>query len=201
MVQCQIVSFIFITWRRLEKHINYIVFLFHQLRFMFVIQLSYSDSEMPVKRYYYSHMSLFWIFCMRVCPLASRMNETHSAWECSALRDDMNKTHPKWHDYLFSFNLNLDLLTMALENLYFNTLDWEKVQGKCLACIKSRGDHLPRVLYIHATGSHCRGMKEPHAAREPRVADPCPRPCYIFFLLSEWSSYFVMSRSWVLMMR
>ncbi len=47
------VSFIFITWRRLVKHKNRIVFTFHQLSFMRVIQLSYSDSGMPVKRYYY----------------------------------------------------------------------------------------------------------------------------------------------------
>ncbi len=49
MVQGHIVSFIFITWRRLEKHTNHIVFMFHQLSFMLVIQLSYSDSRMPVK--------------------------------------------------------------------------------------------------------------------------------------------------------
>ncbi len=73
----------------------------------------------------------------------------------------------KRSDYLFSFNL--DLLTLAHENFYFNTLDLEKVQGKSLGCIKSP----PRILYTHVTGSHRRGMKEPHAAREPRVADPC----------------------------
>ncbi len=37
------------TW----KHKNHIVFTFHQLSIMLVIQLSYSDSGMPVKRYYY----------------------------------------------------------------------------------------------------------------------------------------------------
>ncbi len=79
---------------------------------------------------------------------------------------DTNKTYPKRRDYLFTFNLNLDLLTLALENLYFNTLDLEKVQGKRLGCIKSRGGgHLPCVLYTHATGSHRRGMKEMHSAR------------------------------------
>ncbi len=57
---------------------------------------------------------------------------------------------------------------MALENLYFNTLDREKVQGKSLGCIKGWGD-------TYATRSHRRGMKESHVAREPRVADPCPR--------------------------
>ncbi len=97
------------------------------------------------------------------------MNETYSAWECSALRDvhivlDTNKTHPKRRYYIFSFNLKLYLLTLALENLYFNTLDREKVQGKSLGCIKSRGDTYAR--------SRRREMKEPHVAREPRVADP-----------------------------
>ncbi len=53
------------------------------------------------------------------------------------------------------------------ENLYFNTLGREKVQGKSLGCIKSRGD-------TYAIRSHCRGMKEPHVARDLRVADPCP---------------------------
>ncbi len=75
--------------------------------------------------------------------------------------------YPKRRDYLFSFNLNLDSLTLEFENLSFNTLDQEKVQGKSLGCIKSRGGHLPCVLYTHATGSHRRGMKEPHEAREP----------------------------------
>ncbi len=39
---------------------------------------------------------------------------------------DTNKMYPKRRDYLFSLNLNLDLLTLALENLCFNTLDLEK---------------------------------------------------------------------------
>ncbi len=47
--------------------------------------------------------------------------------------------YPKRRDYLFSFNLNLDSLTLEFENLSFNTLDQEKVQGKSLGCIKSRG--------------------------------------------------------------
>ncbi len=55
--------------------------------------------------------------------------------------------YPKRRDYLFSFNLNVDLLTLALENLYFNTLDLEKLQGKCLGCIKSWGDTSP--IYVH----------------------------------------------------
>ncbi len=39
------------TWK---THINHIVFTFHQLSFMLVIQLScYSNSGMPVKSYYY----------------------------------------------------------------------------------------------------------------------------------------------------
>ncbi len=48
---------------------------------------------------------------------------------------------------LLSFNLNLDLLTFALENLSFNTFDLEKVQGKSLGCIKSRGTHPLRVVH------------------------------------------------------
>ncbi len=80
----------------------------------------------------------------------------------------MNKTHPKRHYYIFCFNLKLYLLTLALENLYFNTIDQEKGQGKILGCIKSRGD-------TYATGSHRRGMKELHVARQPRVADPWPK--------------------------
>ncbi len=41
----------------------------------------------------------------------------------------------------------LYLLTLALDNLYFNTLDREKVQGKSLGCIKSRGTPPPRVVH------------------------------------------------------
>ncbi len=48
----------------------------------------------------------------------------------SVQRSVMNKTYPKRRDFLFSFNLNLDLFTLALENLYFNTLAREKVQGE-----------------------------------------------------------------------
>ncbi len=91
------------------------------------------------------------------------MNETYSAWECSALREvhivlDTNKTYPKLRDYLFSFNLNLDLFTLALENLYFNTLDREKVQGKSLGCIKSLGTPHPHTPIQGATakGWKCR---------------------------------------------
>ncbi len=88
---------------------------------------------------------------------------------------------------IYDNKINLDLLTLAHENFYFNTLDLEKVQGKSLGCINSRGGgDLPHILYTHATGSHRRGMKEPHATREPRVADPCPRTKivpspYLFF--------------------
>ncbi len=40
---------------------------------------------------------------------------------------------------------------MALENLYFNTLDREKVQGKSLGCIKSLGTPHPRTPIQGAT--------------------------------------------------
>ncbi len=91
------------------------------------------------------------------------MNETYSAW-VFALRDvhivlDMNKTHPKRRYYLFSFNLNLYLLTLALENLYFNTLDLEKVQGKSLCCIKSRGDTSPGNCTPTLQGATAEGRK------------------------------------------
>ncbi len=101
--QGHIVSFIFITWRRLKKHKNHIIFTFHQFSFMLVIQLSYSDSGMPVRSYYFG-------LSARERPPASSMNETYSAWECSVLHDvhivlDMNKTYPKRRDkpFLFSF--------------------------------------------------------------------------------------------------
>ncbi len=100
-------------------------------------------------------MSPFWTFCARAPP--GFENEwTYSAWECSALREvhivlDTNKTYPKRRDCLFSFNLNLDLFTLALENLYFNTLDWEKVQGKSLGCIKSLGTPHPHTPIQGAT--------------------------------------------------
>ncbi len=73
------------------------------------------------------------------------MNKTYSVWALCDVHIILytNKTYSKRHDYLFSFNLNLDLLTLALENLYFKPLDLEKVQGKSLGCIKSRGDTSP----------------------------------------------------------
>ncbi len=85
-------------------------------------------------------------------------------WECSALRDvhivlDTNKTYPKRRDYLFSFNLNLDLLTLAYENFYFNTLDLEKVQGKSLGCIKSRDDTSPAYCTPTLQGATAEGWK------------------------------------------
>ncbi len=110
---------------------------------MLVIQLSYSDSGMPVKPYYYfSYESVLDFLRENTLWLRVWMKQE---WECSTLHDvqiilDTNKMSPKRLDHLFSFNLNLDLLTLALENLYFNTLDLEKVQGKSLGCIKSRGD-------------------------------------------------------------
>ncbi len=117
---------------------------------MLVIQLSYSDSRMPVKCFYYFSMSPFWTFCTKAPSSFENERNMKRVRVFSAL----NKTHPKRRYYLFSFNLNLYLLRLAIDNLYLNTLDREKVQGK------------------GATGSHRRGMKEPHAAREPRVADP-----------------------------
>ncbi len=114
---------------------------------MLVVQLSYSYSGMPVKSYYYFSYESVLDF-LRESALRLRKLMKHTVHECSALCDvrivlDTNKTYPKRCDYLFSFNLNLDLFTLALENLYFNTLDRVKVQGKSLGCIKSRGDTSP----------------------------------------------------------
>ncbi len=78
---------------------------------------------------------------------------------------DMNKMYPKRRDHLFSFNLNLDLLTLAHENFYFNTLDLEKVQGKSLGCIKSwGGTPAPRIV-------HPCYREPPQRDAEPRVAN------------------------------
>ncbi len=108
-------------------------------------------------------MSPFWTFCARA-PSGFKYEWTYSAWECSALRDvhivlDTNKTYPKRRDYLFSFNLNLNLFTLALENLYFNTLDREKVQGKSVGCIKSRGDTSPTYCTPTLQGATAEGWK------------------------------------------
>ncbi len=137
------------TWK---THINHIVFTLHQLSFMLIIQLSYSDSGMLVKSYYnFSYESV--LDFLRESALRLQVWMKHTVHE-SVQRSDMftsfwilNKTYPKRHDYLFAFNLNLDLFTLALENLYFNTLDREKVQGKSLGCIKSRGDTSPRIVH------------------------------------------------------
>ncbi len=138
MLSITTVSFIFITWRRLEKHIKHIVL---------VIQLSYSDSGMPVKSYYYFSMSPFWTFCTRAPSGFKNERNIQRVRVLLYLYFTIKRRY-----YIFSFNLKLYLLTLALENLYFNTLDREKVQGKSLGCIKSRG-------YTYATWSHRRWMK------------------------------------------
>ncbi len=116
------------TW----KNTNHIVFMFHQLSFMLVIQLS---GGMPVKSYYYFSMSPFWTFCARA-PSGFENEMKHTA-RGSVQRSMMFtsfririKTHPKRRYYIFSFNLKLYLLTLALENLYFSTLDREKCRGR-----------------------------------------------------------------------
>ncbi len=110
-----------------------------------------------------SHMSQFWTFCARA-PSVFENEWTCSAWECSALRDihivlHTNKMYSKRHDYLVSFNLNLYFLTLAFQNLYFNTLDREKVQGKSLGCIKSRGDTSPAYCTPTLQGATAEGWK------------------------------------------
>ncbi len=69
------------------------------------------------------------------------------------------------NDYLFSFNLYL--LPLAHENLCFNTLDLEKVQGKSLGCINSRGT--PPLRIIHPC------YREP-LQRDERAACGSPTP-------------------------
>ncbi len=148
-----------VLWSRVTYYLEktwktHIVFTFHPLSFMLVIQLSYSDSGMPGQKILLLLIRVRFGLSARERPPASRMNDKYSA--CSALREvhivlDTNKTYPKRRDYLFSFNLNLDLFTLALENLYFNTLDREKVQGKSLGCIKSLGTPHPRTPIQAAT--------------------------------------------------
>ncbi len=96
---------------------------------MLVIQLSYSDSGMPVKSYHYFSRESVLGFLRERC-LWLRERTKHAARE-SVQRSVMftsftDKTHPKRRYYIFSFNLKLYLLTLALENLYFNTLDRER---------------------------------------------------------------------------
>ncbi len=58
-------------------------------------------------------------------------------------------------DYLFSFNLYL--LPLAHEDLCFNTLDLEKVQGKSLGCINSRGHTSPAYCTPMLQGATAEG--------------------------------------------
>ncbi len=67
-----------------------------------------------------SHMSPFCTFCARA------PSGFEYEWNIQRVRVMFtNKTYSKWRDYLFSFNVNLDVFTLALGNLYFNTVDWE----------------------------------------------------------------------------
>ncbi len=105
-------------------------------------------------------------------PPASSMHETYTALECSALHNvhivlHTNKTYPKRCDYLVSFNLNLDLFTLALKNLYVKILARKKCRGRVKVLL-----NVESIFYDHAAGSHRKGMKEPHVALEPWDADP-----------------------------
>ncbi len=144
---------------------------------MLVIQLSYSDM-MPIKRYYYFSYESVLDF-LRESALWLREWLKHAVREGKSVQRyvmfisflDINKTYPKQRDYLFFFNLNLDLLTLAHENFHFNTLDLEKVQGKNLGCIKSWGD--PSLVYCTPTlqGATAEGWKSPmRLARLPTPA-------------------------------
>ncbi len=53
----------------------------------------------------------------------------------------------------------LILFTLALENLYFNTLDQEKVQRKSLGCIKTWGDTSPTYCTPTLQGATAEGWK------------------------------------------
>ncbi len=93
------------TWKTL---INHIVFTFHQLCFMLIIQLSYSDSVIPVKSYYYFSWVRF--------GLSALDERIHRVWMKHTARESVQRSvtftscwiRIKWLDYLFSFNLNLD---------------------------------------------------------------------------------------------
>ncbi len=156
----------------MEKH-NHIVFTFHQISFMLVIQHIYSHSGCLTNFLLQtSSVSPFWTFCARA---PSGFENEWNLWECSVLRDvhivlDMNKTYQKQRDYIFSLNLNVDLLTLAHENFYFSTLDLEKVQGKCLGCFG--GTPPPGIVHPRYRELTQRGER---AACEPRVADPWTR--------------------------
>ncbi len=81
--------------------------------------------------------------------------------------------YPNRRDF-FSFNLNLDLLTLALESLYFNTLDLEKEQGKSLGCIKSRGDTSPAYCTPTLQGATTEGWKSRMRLASRRLPTPGP---------------------------
>ncbi len=116
---------------------------------MLVIQLRYSNSGMPVTSYYTSHMSLFWTFWVRA------PSGFESEWNIQRVRV-FSAPWCSHRDYIFSFNLNLDLFTWPLKNsnlTYFNIP--KKVQGKSLGFIKSRGTPPPRIVQPRS-GSHRR---------------------------------------------
>ncbi len=109
-------------------------------------------------------MSPFWTFCTRApSDFEYEWNIQRNAHESVQHCDvhiilDMNKTYAKRRDY-FSFNLNLDLFSLALENLYFNTLAWENVQGKSLGFIKSWGETSPTYCTPTLQGATAEGWK------------------------------------------
>ncbi len=156
---CVVYVFMFMCLcRRLEKHKNHIVFTFHQLSFMIVIQLnqlSYSDRRMPVKRYYYFlYESVLDFLRESALWLRERMKHARvrvrvfSAPQIKRFQNDVT---------CFLFKFKCIFTHIGPWNFYFNTLDIEKVQGKCLSCIKCRGDTFPAYCTPTLHGASAEG--------------------------------------------
>ncbi len=107
---------------------------------MLVIQLRYSNSGMPVTGYYYFSYESVLDFWVRV------PSGFESEWNIQRVRL-FSAPWCSHRDYIFSFNLNLDLFMWPLKNsnlTYFNIP--KKVQGKSLGFIKSRGTPPSRIV-------------------------------------------------------
>ncbi len=131
--------------------------MFHQLSFMLVIQLCYSNSGMPVKRYYYfSYESVLDFLRESALWLRGCMKHTLSVHTLSVQR---SVTFTSFWIWIKRIQNNVTIFSLVIRSrfthigpwkkLKFNTLYQEKVQRKCLGCIKSQGDHLP--LYFIPT--------------------------------------------------
>ncbi len=86
------------------------------------------------------------------------MNETCESVQCSVMFTSFWIRIKRIQNDVTIFSLlNLDLLTLAHEHFYFNPLDLEKVQGKSLGCIKSRGDTSPAYCTPTLQGATAEG--------------------------------------------